>query len=191
MTIEEVIDLLATAAAYDRRTVGEADVVAWHRAVADLDFLDAQDAVVGHYTETTDWLMPAHVRKRVKDIRAGRLNRQPIPAPPAELTDMPSAYKQAVQDAVAKMARGYALPKQITARVEPPEEYTEARGGDHHRLRMHALQVACPWEACKALPGTVCIDAFGNTLTTPAHEARLRAIGLLDADRPASAIEGA
>ncbi|TYB69680.1 hypothetical protein FXF51_05835 [Nonomuraea sp. PA05] len=180
MTPEEVIDLLTTAAAYDRRKVGEADVVAWHAAVKDLDYLDAQDAVIAHYTLTTEWLMPAHVRKGVKDIRAARLAREPVPAPPAELADRPRDYRAAFQAALAKMARGFALPRQITAKVEPSTEYLEIRGVDHDPLRVAAIRVSCPWPPCRAVPGAVCVDADGRRLTAPAHEARLKAAGVGD-----------
>lgn len=180
MTPEEVIDLLTTAAAYDRRTVGEADVIAWHRAVGDLDFLDAQDAVIAHYTQTTDWLMPAHVIKGVKAIRAARLALAPVPAPPAELTDQPRDYKAALQAGVTKLARGFTPPKQITAQVEPSTEYVELRGSEHDPVRIEAILVPCPWPPCKALPGAVCVDAAGNRLTAPAHEARLKAAGLTE-----------
>lgn len=191
MTVEEVIDLLTTAAAYDRRTVGETDVIAWHRAVADLDVLDAQDAVVGHYSETTEWLMPAHVRKRVKAIRAARAAIDPVPAPPAELADRPADYKAALQNAVAKMARGFALPRQIAAKVEPNEEFAEARGEDHNPVRIAAFKVACPWPPCRAIPGANCVDADGRRLSAPAHEARLRAAGLLEGDGPPRSLGGA
>ncbi|MEU8151722.1 hypothetical protein [Nonomuraea sp. NPDC048901] len=188
MTPEEVIDLLTTAAAYDRRKVGEADVVAWHAAVKDLDILDAQDAVVGHYCESTDWLMPAHVRKRVKAIREARLAREIVPAPDAELADEPGPYLEAIQDAVKKLARGFSLPKQIAAKVEPSEEYIEERGEDHSPIRIEAFRVACPWPPCRALPGAVCVDADGRRLSVPAHEARLRAAGLLEGDGQPRAI---
>lgn len=178
MTPEEVIDLLTTAAAYDRRKVGEADVLAWHAAVGDLDYLDSQNAVIGHYTESTEWLMPAHVRKRVKAIRAARVALTPVPAPPPELADRAEAYKQAIKDAVEKMASGYVLPKEITAKAEPSAQYIEVRGTDHDPLRVASLGVACPWPPCKALPGAVCVDADGRRLSAPAHEARLKAAGL-------------
>lgn len=180
MTPEEVIDLLTTAAAYDRRKVGQTDVLAWHAAVKDLDYLDAQDAVIGHYTETTDWLMPAHVRKRVKDIRAARVALTPVPAPPPDLANRPVDYQTALREAVAKMARGFALPKQITAKAEPSEAYAIIRGGDRDPLRIEAIRVACPWPACQAMPGAVCVDADGRRLSAPAHEARLKAAGLIE-----------
>ena len=41
MTIEETVDLLTVAAAYDRRTVGEGDAIAWHAAIGHLPLDDA------------------------------------------------------------------------------------------------------------------------------------------------------
>jgi hypothetical protein len=106
MTIEETIDLLTAAAAFDRRTVGRADAAAWHAAVGDLRFADCEAAVVAHYTETTDWLMPAHVRERVREIRAERLKRTEIPPPPPELLDNPVAYGAALRAAAVAIADG-------------------------------------------------------------------------------------
>lgn len=82
MTRDEVIDLLSLAAGYDRRKAGHTDIDAWHLAVGDLRLDDARLAVVGHYRETTDWLMPAHVRQRVKAIRSARLQESPMEGTP-------------------------------------------------------------------------------------------------------------
>ncbi len=106
MTLDETVDLLTTAAAYDRRTVGEADAIAWHAAVGDLQFGDSRDAVVAHYTETADWLMPAHVRNRVMAIRNRRLTETEIPAPPPELLDDTAAYSAALHAAAVAIADG-------------------------------------------------------------------------------------
>lgn len=179
MTPDEVIDLLTTAAAYDRRKVGKADVMAWHAAVKDLDFLDAQNAVIAHYTLSTDWLMPAHVRAGVKQIRTARLAIHAVPAPPPELTDEPGIYQQAVQELVAKLASGYVPPKEITAGADPSEVFVTLRGADHDPVRAAALLVPCPWPACKAMPGAVCVDADKRRLAGPAHEARLKVAGLV------------
>lgn len=181
MNSDEVIDLLTTAAAFDRRTVGEADVIAWQSAVGDLDFPDARDAVVQHYRNTRDWIMPSDVRRLVKAIRDARLTLAPVPAPPAELADRPRDYRTALKAALAKMARGWpAPPRQITAKVEPSTEYVQIRGADHDPVRIVAIRVTCPWPPCKALPGVVCVDADGNRLSAPAHEARLKAAGLAE-----------
>jgi len=73
VTPDQMVDVLTVAASFDRRTVGHADVLAWHAAVGDLDAEDARDAVIAHYARSTDWLMPAHVRSHVARIRGDRL----------------------------------------------------------------------------------------------------------------------
>ncbi len=75
MTHGDVSRLLGKAAAYDRRTVGEADVLAWHEAIGDLDPDDAFAAVAQHYRDTTDWIMPAHVRRIAKELARDRYRR--------------------------------------------------------------------------------------------------------------------
>ena len=57
-------------AAFDRRTVGEADAIAWADALGGLNPSDCAQVIRDHYAESTDWLMPAHVRQGVKRIRA-------------------------------------------------------------------------------------------------------------------------
>ena len=80
MTPAEAARVLTTAAAFDRRTIGEFDALAWAQALADISPDDAAQAVVRHYGRTTDWLMPAHVRTGVVEIererrRAKRIHR--------------------------------------------------------------------------------------------------------------------
>ena len=85
MTRSETAKLLAFCAAYDQRTIGEADVLAWAEAlespwVPNIDLDEAQAAVVAHYRETTQRVNVADVLKRVKTDRADRLGRGiPIP----------------------------------------------------------------------------------------------------------------
>ena len=54
--------MLAKAALLDRRTVGKAEIVAWQEILSDVDAADAFDAVAIHYSQTSDWLMPVHIR---------------------------------------------------------------------------------------------------------------------------------
>lgn len=75
MTPAETAKLLRAAAAYDRRTVGEADVAAWHLAVRDLPLDDALTAVVDHYRESRDFLMPSDVVAGVRRVRSERLRQ--------------------------------------------------------------------------------------------------------------------
>lgn len=129
MTLDEAVDLLTAAAMFDRRTVGKADAMAWHAVVGDLPFDDALAAVRAHYTEGTDWLMPAHVRTRVRAMRRDRLAREILPAPAAELTDNPPRYR----DRLTALIRGIADGKQVVKAIAPagpsgiPDSYREAR----------------------------------------------------------------
>lgn len=72
MNPAEVSQVLAKAAAFDLRTVGQADVLAWLEAIGDLDVDDALAAVTRHYRDTTEWLKPAHIRQLVDDIQRER-----------------------------------------------------------------------------------------------------------------------
>jgi hypothetical protein len=86
MTPSEVALVLSKAASYDRRTLGEADVAAWYEAIDDLALDTALAAVARHYRQTTEWLMPADVRRHAADIRReqGRqLRRSPVLALPS------------------------------------------------------------------------------------------------------------
>lgn len=65
MNREETANLLAAMAAFDRRTIGRSDVVAWHALLEDVTYADALDAVKRWYAEETEWMMPAHVRRSV------------------------------------------------------------------------------------------------------------------------------
>lgn len=66
MTLAETADLLSIAAALDYRTIGEADVRAWHMTLADIDFTAATAALTAHYRDTTRRAMPADIVQRVK-----------------------------------------------------------------------------------------------------------------------------
>jgi hypothetical protein len=130
VTPDETIDLLSVAAAFDRRTTGESDVIAWHAAVGDLDFADSRTAVIAHYQQSRDWVMPADVRTRVKAMRRDRLEREIASAPPAELTGEPGRYKAELDANIRRIADGMTRHLAIAAPVRedpPPEEFTEAR----------------------------------------------------------------
>jgi hypothetical protein len=75
----EAAGVLAKAAAFDRRKVGDAEILAWREALADLDVRDCLDAVTAHYRESSEWLSPAHVRRhavRTRNVRFDERQRQ-------------------------------------------------------------------------------------------------------------------
>ena len=77
ITKSDTAKLLALCAAYDQRTIGEADVEAWHESldcpwVPNIDLEEAHAAVISHYRETQQRIAPADVIKRVKADRIDR-----------------------------------------------------------------------------------------------------------------------
>lgn len=93
MNLSETAKLLALIAAYDQRTIGEADVVAWQQVLYDVTLPNARAAAVDHYREKTSRIMPADVRGGVRRVRQLALQNAEDPCPPAELADDPAAYR--------------------------------------------------------------------------------------------------
>jgi hypothetical protein len=77
MTPGDVGRVLAKAAAFDQRTVGEADVLAWIEVIGDLEAADALEAVSRHYAETDRRLMPVHVLDQARRVRLERVESGP------------------------------------------------------------------------------------------------------------------
>lgn len=86
MTRSEIALLLGAIAGRDQRTIGEADVLAWHEDLGDLEFADARAAVSRHFRESEARIMPAHIRRHVKVIRSERRER-------AEIRELPSRFE--------------------------------------------------------------------------------------------------
>jgi hypothetical protein len=68
VNLSETADLLTAMSAFDRRTIGDGDVIAWQAVLSDASFGDCLEAVKRYYAEHTEWMMPAHVRRLVRDI---------------------------------------------------------------------------------------------------------------------------
>jgi hypothetical protein len=86
MTRSEIALLLGAIAGRDQRTIGDADVLAWHEDLGDLDFQDARAAVSRHFRETAARIMPAHIRHHVRIIRSERRET-------AEIRELPSRFE--------------------------------------------------------------------------------------------------
>ena len=133
MNAEETARLLAKCASFDRRKIGELDIIAWLEVLGDLPYRDCEQAVTGHYSDSTDWIMPAHIRQRVKAMRRDRVNREVVAAPPPELTGEPGRYRDELRARVRDIADGRSLKRAIG--VDNPVEgsgkpgrYTDPKG---------------------------------------------------------------
>lgn len=122
MNLFETAQMLAQMQAYDQRTVGEADVIAWQALLADAPFEDCQEAIRRHYAEETDRIMPAHVRRLVRDITR---ERQMSPWAPGQFgVPREQAYPEVKQVDVANLT-GAVRELLAQAHVEPPGGWSE------------------------------------------------------------------
>ena len=123
MNLGETSQALALAQAFDNRTVGEVNVRAWHTVLGDLDAADVMEAIRRHYDHSTEWLMPAHVRRLVDAIQRERAKSQRKWAPgqagvPADapMPELESGWAKAE------------LPPDVQALVDEVRERLAARG---------------------------------------------------------------
>lgn len=72
MTPSGAARVLAAAASIDKRTVGEADAIAWAKTLAWLEPADCIEAVALHYRRTDEYLMPSHIRAIARRILTDR-----------------------------------------------------------------------------------------------------------------------
>lgn len=156
MNRRDIARLLGIAAAYDQRTVGQADVAAWYEALHDLSAQRASEAVVEHYRHHRERIMPADVRRLAIEIG----NRQHVDPSFAEILGRDGLR------AIEGVADGTRIP------AERPESTRDERWTEQMRA---ALSVHCPY--CLARPFHHCrIDLGGRTLPkmTP-HPSRVEA----------------
>jgi hypothetical protein len=73
MTPDELQAFMRMAVTIDARVeVTDLAAETWDLTIGDLDARDAAEALVAHYRESTDRVMPAHIRTRVRAARAAR-----------------------------------------------------------------------------------------------------------------------
>ena len=154
MSTDEVVDLLSAITAYDNRNASPANVLAWAKA-AELGrwtLPEALDAVHAHFTESTDFLMPAHITTRVKATRQDRALREENAAITAAPVDPAAADR--IQRVIGELAETMGW----------SEESTDRSG--------FALKVRCPH--CNAAVGVRCVSpSSGKALKASAcHPSR-------------------
>ena len=84
MNLAETHDLLRLVASFDNRRFDDATVISWQQVLDDLPFADAQTGVLRHFRDSSEWLMPVHIRRIVAELnrqrgeveRSERLRRQ-------------------------------------------------------------------------------------------------------------------
>lgn len=143
MNRSETALLLGAMAARDQRTIGETDVLAWHEDLSDLPFEDCRAAVSRHFRESTDRLMPAHIRRQVRIIRDERRASEAVKAlPPGRFEDDPDRTERISRGAdkiralLAEMAAKRSIPDDDVAQAPPTHsEMVHAKALDRARAQ--------------------------------------------------------
>lgn len=91
ITRNEVVDLLALAATFDRRKAGDLDVTAWHLVAQQHRWTApaAQRAIVEHYGAGADRqrIEPNAITDRIRSIRRQAANHYELPRIPNDVPD--------------------------------------------------------------------------------------------------------
>lgn len=129
MSKKEIAALLAIAAAFDNRKANEDAVLAWLSALEHLTFNDCREAIVNHYQESREWIMPVDIIDRVRAIRRQRLEVISSLTPPAHIgaiedpDELDRAYRGWLRATEDRLARGLEIeaePRQLAE--SPPKE---------------------------------------------------------------------
>ncbi|MFI8294469.1 hypothetical protein ACIGCZ_00830 [Streptomyces nigra] len=171
MTPAETAELLGLCAAFDRRTIGKTDVLAWQTVLADVTAEAAKQAVTAHYATETRWIMPADIRQAVLRQRADTAADYQGPGltaeiPDADPDDVP-AYLAAVKAQRTRAADGL-KPRPLAALLAGAVRQLPAGSGPALEEDLSAVRrpgplgIACP--TCRA--------AIGRPCKTPAIEGR-------------------
>jgi hypothetical protein len=137
MNRSEISLLLGAIAARDQRTIGETDVLAWHEDLGDLDYADARQAVTRHFRESTERIMPAHIRRLGRIIRDERRAHETVKAlPPGKFDDDPDRDERLARN-IAKVRE---LLDEMTAKRSVPDDDgpLSASEGIHTRAALRA-----------------------------------------------------
>lgn len=123
VTAPEAIALLTIASGYDSRKPDRDVSKLWAEVLADVDYTDARAVVLAHFHESTEWLMPAHIVKGVREIEAARVAAAPNLyelEPPRSVTDLDgaefdAAYMDWLQESARRVRRGLPVETGIRA----------------------------------------------------------------------------
>lgn len=145
----EITKLLGLAAAYDQRTVGEADVEAWSAAgeVGRWNFAAARRAIVEHYARDADRprITPAAVSDRLRALRGAAADSFEAPVIPADLPgpQYPTWYRAQLAEHIDNQLERWATTGQEPDRSLPAPRNQSlaeliASAPDHVRAELQA-----------------------------------------------------
>lgn len=167
MTPADTARVLTRIAGVDQRTIGKADVAAWHETIGHFDLEDCLEAVRQFFaSEAERRIKPADIVSKVKAIHSTRLNRALEPAP--DNPDDPDAYIRQIRATRRRIAEP--APPGTPAITSP-----HRRGGpppEGLRAQLAAARAACAQASAQRRGGD---DGGGLTDTERAARERARA----------------
>jgi hypothetical protein len=94
ITDDQIADLLSMAAVIDYRKIGDAEVDLWHAIAVTHNWTWplARRALIDHYAESRDRIMPADITRRIAEARRAVYAAFQIPPHSAELADDGRAF---------------------------------------------------------------------------------------------------
>ncbi|MDR2896010.1 MAG: hypothetical protein LBV30_05110 [Propionibacteriaceae bacterium] len=131
MTPSEAGQVLMVAAAYDNRTIGETNIIAWAQAMPDISLEEGKTAVIAHYRDEVKPIMPAHIRAIVRKARNQAIEQRQQAALLASIRDRQTTASQPEQ-----VCSECGLPKtrhhlSILAKNYPDHPWTPGQPGSH------------------------------------------------------------
>lgn len=115
VTAPEAAALLAMSAQFDNRKPSADAARGWAKALERVDFRDASDAIVAHYRESSDWIMPADVIRLVRKADAVFTDVLDELEPPERIMSLPdgpefnAAYLGWLKEQRRRLRRGEPL----------------------------------------------------------------------------------
>jgi hypothetical protein len=118
VNVEDIGLVLAKLAAFDQRTVGNADLLAWHEVIGHMDVQDCLAAVTEHYRESANRAMPADIRRIAISVRDARHSRERVAERREAIESGPT-----VRDRSAEVT---ALVASVAASLPKPDNHAKA-----------------------------------------------------------------
>jgi len=188
VTPADAAQLLAYIAAFDRRTIGEADAHAWSEALADIPLDgDVRAAVAAHYGTTDQWLTPALVRAGRQRIRNARVDAAVLvdsgrpDETGAEWAGRRRLEVRAAVDGAVPARTPVAALDPAPAGRRGAQEFAQQVGRSlddlfpgraQRRAERPELAVDCPVGTCRARAWRRCRTPSGREIRTDVHASR-------------------
>ncbi|GAA1616110.1 hypothetical protein ACFQY4_18100 [Catellatospora bangladeshensis] len=148
MKPSEMGKVLAKCAAFDSRTVGESDVMAWHEAVGHLDFEHAMQAVSRFYATSRQRMWPVDLVETVRMVRAEHERRERLATREPQRLQTGDIGDPRLRAAVRSIAQAASLTRHTDGRTDEVHqralERARAERGQHGGATRRGARAGAP-----------------------------------------------